>query len=250
MFVLEWLTSGAEMIRREFEHKFSKTCGHEDIKHILSAICDGLKDEIRWPNAAERRALCATQGVFNRVIGYTDGCEQFYKRTGDDAENRRNASGKKKRCTKSTLAAVDRNGYFIYVKCGHDGSLNDRQQFTMSALYTNCGEYFTGDEVLAGDGAFAGDGPILTSFSILDTREKQMFNATFTEGRLGIENAFGRVQAFFPLLGRNKKYWPYDEETLQLAINASCLLHNFLLRSRHVMYNQAANPSARYAEYM
>ena len=45
------------------------------------------------------------------------------------------------------------------------------------------------------------DGPILVSFNKVNTPEKALYNVAFKEVRMGIENAFGRVQMRFPILG-------------------------------------------------
>jgi hypothetical protein len=37
----------------------------------------------------------------------------------------------------------------------------------------------------------------------------------FKEVTLGIESAFGRVQMWFPILGNEKSFWTFDEETLE-----------------------------------
>jgi hypothetical protein len=37
----------------------------------------------------------------------------------------------------------------------------------------------------------------------------------FKEVTLGIESAFGRVQMWFHILGNEKSFWTFDEETLE-----------------------------------
>lgn len=64
-FVLEWLSSGDDVHRRELEYSYSKTAGHEDIKHVLRAINKALEGEIEWPDAAARVSMRATYtGIF------------------------------------------------------------------------------------------------------------------------------------------------------------------------------------------
>ena len=68
----------------------------------------------------------------------------------------------------------------------------------------------------------------------------------FKEVTLGIESAFGRVQMWFPILGNEKSFWTFDEETLELAVGAATKLHNFMLRSRGLAYNAETNPRNHY----
>lgn len=75
------------------------------------------------------------------------------------------------------------------------------------------------------------------SYDILDTAAKEEFNPAFKEVRVHVENAFGRVQMWFPLLGVEKAYWTYDEELLSLSIGAATKLHNWMLRRRGLDYN-------------
>lgn len=103
----------------------------------------------------------------------------------------------------------------------------------------NSGEFFSENEKLAADGGFQGDGPLLISYSKVDDRDKALYNVAFKEVRVGIENAFGRVQMWFPILGRAKQYWPYDEEMLELAVGAATKLHNWMIRNRKLSYNAA-----------
>ena len=98
----------------------------------------------------------------------------------------------------------------------------------------NAGAYFSPGEKVASDGGFRGDGPTLISYDVLDTEEKQLFNLAFKEVRVGIENAFGRVQRWFPILGQATKYWPYDEELLNLSVGAATKLHNWMMRHRGI----------------
>lgn len=100
------------------------------------------------------------------------------------------------------------------------------------------GKYFSFGERVAADGAFQGDGPQLVSFSnVGGAEDRALYNVAFKEVRMGIENAFGRVQMWFPLLGINLSYWKYDDELLTLAVSASIKLHNWMMRNRNLAYN-------------
>ena len=78
--------------------------------------------------------------------------------------------------------------------------------------------------------------------------EKMNYNLAFKEVRVGIENAFGRVQLWFPLLGVEKKQWPYDDKLLGTAVEAACKLHNWMMRHRRLSYNAEDNPRNFYRE--
>ena len=79
-----------------------------------------------------------------------------------------------------------------------------------------------------------------------DSEEKIEYNLAFKEVRVGIENAFGRVQMWFPIFGAQQRYWKYDIELLELAIEASMKLHNWIIRQRGLSYNAENNPNNFY----
>ena len=83
---------------------------------------------------------------------------------------------------------------------------------------------------------------MLYSYDNLDSHEKVLFNLAFKEVRVGVENAFGRVQKWFPILGLQKSYWNYDLELLELAVGAAMKLHNWMLRKRGIRYNAQEDP--------
>lgn len=76
----------------------------------------------------------------------------------------------------------------------------------------------------------------------MDAEYKKTFNLAFKEVRIGVENAFGRVQMWFPILGVQRSYWNYDLELLELSTDAAMKLHNFMLRQRGVVYNAEDDP--------
>ena len=83
------------------------------------------------------------------------------------------------------------------------------------------------NQFVASDGGFHGDGPIQCSFDNPGSNEnKKQFNLVFKEVRAGIETAFARVCAWFPILRLNKSKWNYCDETLQLSVHAASRLHN------------------------
>ena len=68
------------------------------------------------------------------------------------------------------------------------------------------------------------------------------FNTAFTEFRKGVENSYGRVQMWFPILGNSKSKWNYDHITLNYSVHACSRLHNWLMHARHLNYDPTADP--------
>lgn len=247
VLVLEWLSSGDNLAKMEFEHSYAKTSLDEDKKHVLKAICKALDDQIVWPNAAERVFLSSTySGIFENVVGIYDCTEWYFKKSKDADFEHMTFSGKAGTNTMKTLAVINKYGLYTFKTHLMVGRPNDREQFTSSPLYMESGKYFSPDEKLACDGGFRGDGPHYMSYDQLDTESKKTFNLAFKEVRIGVENSFGRVQMWFPILGLQRSYWNYDVESLELATDAAMKLHNFLLRSRGLNYNAEDDPHNHY----
>ena len=91
--------------------------------------------------------------------------------------------------------------------------------------------------------------PHVISYDNLDDEAKRLFNLVFTEVRKDVETAFRRIKAWFPILGRNKQYWHYDEELLHLTVEASVKLHNWMMRKRELSYAAEVNPVNHYRDY-
>jgi hypothetical protein len=234
LFVLEWLATGDFGDRQEFTNKYKV-----------------LKDEIKWPTAAEQAAHYATyDGIFKGMVGIFDVIEWEIAKSTNSAKENATYSGKAKTNTMKTLAVIDKNGYFIWYDPLAYGKRNDRDMFTSSDLYLYKGEYFSpmavggvlGFEFMASDGGFRGNGPLLYTYDNLSDEDKVTFNLAFKEVRVGVENAFGRVQKWFPILGIQKSYWNYDEEMLELAVGAAMKLHNWMLRTRGLAYDAQNDP--------
>ena len=243
IFVLEWLSCGSKLYRQEFDNKYSKSCCDEDIYHVLKAINIALKDEVRWPTEEERtQNYLNYNGIFYKNVGILDIWEHFISKSKDPQKEYDTFSGKANTNTKKTIGIINRLDYFIWVETNLNGRPNDRDTWTKSKLYMNAGEYFSFGETLGADGGFLGDGPTVVSFNQVNTEYKALYNVAFKEVRVGIENAFGRVQMWFPILGIEKCYWNYDDELLELAVGAATKLHNWMLRNRKVSYDALENP--------
>lgn len=243
VIVLEWLSSGDNLVKMEMEYSYAKSSLDEDKKHVLKAICKALDDQIVWPNAAERVNLSSSySGIFENVVGIYDCTEWYLKKSQDEDLEHMTFSGKAGTNTMKTLAVINKYGLYTFKTYLMVGRPNDREQFTSCPLYMEAGRYFSPGEKLACDGGFRGDGPHLMSYDQLDTESKKTFNLAFKEVRIGVENSFGRVQMWFPILGLQRSYWNFDVESLELATDAAMKLHNFLIRSRGLNYNAEDNP--------
>ena len=245
--VLEWLSSGDGVFNQEIDHQWAKSSVEEDRKHVLRAINKNLEGQIKWPTPLERAVLKeGYTGILQGVVGVFD-CTEWIIFKGKDPEfEQKTYSGKAQANTMKTLAAMDKHGLYTYTSALAEGKMNDRDQWTSCDLYMRAGEYFSPGEKLASDGGFRGDGPQLISYDVLNTEEKIEYNLAFKEVRVGIENAFGRVQMWFPIFGAQQRYWKYDIELLELAIEASMKLHNWIIRQRGLSYNAENNPNNFY----
>jgi hypothetical protein len=73
IFVLEFLATGCDVHKAEFEYQYSKTSIDEDRKHVLKAVIKILDNQIRWPTAAEREQLKdGFTGILEGMVGIMD----------------------------------------------------------------------------------------------------------------------------------------------------------------------------------
>lgn len=249
-FTLFWLATGSEYRQMEFYFGWSKSSWDKEIQHILSAIIKGLDCFLQWPNAAERFEMeNRFTGIFKGCIGIVDAWETPIMKPKMRSLESVTYSGKQRTNTLKTFAVMDRTGYFRFLHAGTPGAINDRDQFTSTVLYLNKQEFFGENQFIVGDGIYRGDGPILTSNNVTQLREESLdpaartFNLCFTDFRKGVENAFGRVQNWFPLLGNKLHKWNYEHYTLILAIHAAARLHNWMLYVRGLDYDPSMDPN-------
>lgn len=153
-------------------------------------------------------------------------------------------SGKDKCHCIKTLSVVDRDGFFMWIETNFDGRLSDLDMFQSSPLYLNAGQYFTEGEFIASDGIFMDVGNTVTSFrNIANDACRAAFNACFNSFRIGVENAFGRQQQWYPILGYRREYWTYARELLVLVIHATARLHNWKMAEEGLNYNALLDPN-------
>ena len=175
------------------------------------------------------------------MIGIGDIKEHECVKYKDINKERRSYSAKAKCNSWKNLSLMDYTGRFIFVHVLM--ASNDREALTNSPIYLEAGEYFSPGEWASTDGGFEGDGPIRYSFkNIGGSPERQSYNLAYKEVRMGIENAFGRVGMWFPLLGNNKKRLNYSDNVIKYAIHAASRLHNWILNTENLSYS--ANTSA------
>ena len=208
-FCLRWLHSGLTFLEGEFESGYSKSSLNLDLPHILKCINSALSDQIIWPTFQERAITCRNEGIFKDCVGICDVVEDRIGKSLNPEYENATFSGKTGFNTKKSFVVCDWRNLIIYLCSDINGGISDRDIFTRTELYLNCGQYFDGGQHIIGDGIFVGDGHIKVSF---DAREinndpvRARFNLAFKELRMQIENVFGREHNWFRVSGNRKKY--------------------------------------------
>ena len=96
-FCLRWLNDGNFHRSREAEADWGKSSLQEDLVHVLTAIVEGLEQEIQWPDENRRRELANIfPGIFRGCIGVGDVKEYQIEKPKDRIKEKRSWSGKKK----------------------------------------------------------------------------------------------------------------------------------------------------------
>ena len=248
-FALKWLNDGNFHRTREADFGWSKTSLQRDLEHVLRAIVEGLDDELQWPGADRRAELANVYpGIFHGCIGVGDVKEFQVVKFQDPVKERHSFSGKKKINSYKFFSVMDHSGRFIYARLCLGA--NDREVYTSSPLYLQEGNYFSEDEFVAVDGGFEGDGHLRCSYKNPGQDEiKKLFNLTWQEVRMGVENSYARVGTWFPLLGNNKKKLNHSENILMLAVQAAVRLHNFIMNTEQLSYAAYESPEMHFSEY-
>jgi hypothetical protein len=228
---------------READTGYAKSSVHEDLVHVLHAIVEGLDEHLSWPDENRRRELAVVfPGILNGCIGVGDVKEYEIKKLKDSIKEKRSWSGKKKINSYKMLSVMDHTGRYIFLRICL--GKNDGEVFTGSPLYFQEGQFFSDDQWVSSDGAFEGDGRFLCSY-----RNPGNDNLAFREVRQGVENSYGRVGMWFPLLGNNKKKLPYSETVLFLAIHAAARLHNWIMDTENLSYSAIESPAGLFRNY-
>jgi len=248
-FVLRWLNDGMYYRSRETDTGYAKSSVHEDLVHVLHAIVEGLDAHLSWPDENHRRELALVfPGILNGCIGVGDVKEYEIEKPKDSIKEKRSWSGKKKINSYKMLSVMDHTGRYIFL-CICLGK-NDREVFTGSPLYLQEGQYFSDDQWVSCDGAFEGDGRFLCSYKNPGNDAIRIrYNLAFREVRQGVENSYGRVGMWFPLLGNNKKKLPYSEKAFFLAIHAAARLHNWIMDTENLSYSALESPEGLFRNY-
>jgi len=250
-FGLDWLHSCPKLKKQEFNSGWAKSSVHEDIPHVLKALVDGLAGYISWPDAATReRWADQSEGIFSGCIGILDITETEIEKPKDPVWERETWSGKMKCNTLKTLTVISKAGEVIFILTGIPGGRSDRDIWTSCDLYLNAGEYFSEGEWIASDGGFMGDGNIMMSHNdIAGDEDKALFNMIFTEMRKQVENQYGRIAMWFPILGNCKKRWNYNLTLFKLTVLATYHLHNWIMVVRGLNYDPSTNPRYLFSRY-
>jgi hypothetical protein len=248
-FVLRWLNDGLFYRSREADTGYAKSSVFEDLVHVLQAIVEGLHEHLTWPDENRRRELAAVfPGILNGCIGVGDVKEYEIQKPKDPVKEKISWSGKKKINSYKLLSVMDHTGRFIFLRLCL--GKNDREVLTGSPLYLREGEFFSDNQWVASDGGFEGDGRFVCSHKNPgNDQDKITYNLAFREVRMGVENSYGRVGMWFPLLGNNKKKLPYSEKVLFLAVNAAARLHNWIMDSEGLSYSALESPEGLYTNY-
>jgi hypothetical protein len=231
---------------REVESGWGKSSMHLDLVHVLTAIIEGLDDQIQWPDENRRRELgIVFPGFFRGCIGIGDVKEYQIEKSKDLVKEKRSWSGKKKINSYKMLSVMDHTGRYNFVRICLGN--NDREVLTGSPLYLQEGDYFSEEEFVASDGGFDGDGRFRCSYKNPGNDPiKVRFNLAWNEVRTGVENSYQRVGLWFPVLGNNKRKLPYSEKVLFLAIHAATRLHNWILNTENLSYSALESPEMLY----
>ncbi len=248
-YSLQWLVTGKPFRVAQFDTGWAKTSLNDDLRHVLKSVIRGLNHFVQWPDEEKRHRIAnETNGIMKGCIGIMDCSEHIVQRPVDKFREQNRYSGKAKAHTLKTMAVIDNLGYFTYVVTGIEGTVSDREILTQSPLYMDRGEYFSEGEWMGTDGAFQGDGPVVYSYKDMQgDYYKQLFNSAFKERRMTIENAFGRVQSWFPILGNAKAKFDCDDDLMYLSVHASVRLHNWLLHNRNCNYNVDTSGNALFS---
>jgi hypothetical protein len=213
--------------------------------HITAAINEVWADEVRWPDAEERRYLYGCFSSYEKAVGVLDGTHcQIEVPVVDEGKYH---SQYKNFHTQNYLICADALGFVIYTAGPFGGKDNDRGAFNSTPfVLPNCSLLSEGELILV-DGGFAGEGHILHQFTRRElmamTQEERAriasFNEDFTHNRSPIEHCIHRVKNRAQALARR---WPrtlYRQENL---FTAATRLYN---RCRRLRLEHALNARQR-----
>ena len=244
-YTLLWVSTGISFRALQILSGLSKSAINDDVNHVLYCIIEGLDGELRWPDTNRRAELAQIyHSIFRGCIGILDCTEHIIDKPKNAQLEYDTYSGKVGANTIKTMAVVDSSGKFLYVQTVVYGRTNDRDMWTSSPLFMRQEEFLDDGQFLASDGGFegAGHGLLYSYKTISHDFYKKIFNLAFQEVRKQVENAFGRIQLWFPVLGNAKAKWNCSISLLCMTVHAAARLHNWLLSRRRLDYDPAQNP--------
>lgn len=213
---------------------------------IFMQICDVItrcmkKDYVEWPtNVADyRRIASGFEDMYGLkgVVGSVDGCHIPIKPPQNDRDSFINRKGSP---SINVMAICDSSMKFTYMCIEYAGSVHDARVFRL----TDIGQKAVSDSLFSdnsfhiiGDSAY----PLLLSLMCPYrdnghlSRTQLKFNRILSSTRSVIERAFGRWKGKF----RRMKYLDMTRtENMPTVIEASMIMHNFILHYEHVEENE------------
>jgi len=225
---------------------WSKSSACDDAVFVSSCLNEALKDELKWPNEIERRALALTLPEFEGCIGFIDGTlieiPRPYAETRAQQQRLWYNGRKSMYCFNNTVV-VDHNGLFIFIDPGYPGSLHDVNCLRQSDLYKNWRRYFTHSdeyfEYLLGDPGYVGEDMFI--MRRIGRRE------TVEDGEMSVIDAFNSMHAGYRVqvewgIGGLKRKWrrlmkktDMKHDKFPHLFRSAAIMTNFLQRRRNDM---------------
>lgn len=206
----------------------------DDFYHILACVMEGLDDQIRWPDAAERQGL---EGSFYDFpasaalvpILIVDGTTQEVHKPGDGSEPLMYCSRKSMHCWNHQIF-VDWRGCIRAVYTSFVGSAHDSMCYRMLPQYQEKDLYFSGKQTVLADSGYVGCGIMHMRKGVVIAAERA-FNSKARRHRVLVEFVIGAVKNKFGILS---KAWPRGAH-IQHANDTffvCCQLLNFIMARR------------------
>jgi hypothetical protein len=187
---------------------------HETLLHALTSVLLALRDKIRFPDAAEQKALRDEGRLFKGAIGAGDGT---YTPT---TRRKGQYSGHRSGFVRNMQAIVDAHNRVIFAAGGFGGSISDASQLDSTGIL---GEVVDGCFILC-DGAYSTLEKVLAAGS----DEAKEDPKEFTRSRSRVEHLFSRMKRHFRIIDR--KWEAPSSYFTQAQLFVLCaILHNVLL---------------------
>lgn len=216
---------------------FARRTIDEYVYHVCECIKQRFADEIRWPNAEERKDMHGGFAVHPQAVAAFDGTHLEIRRPSSATEEMYYSSHKH-RHSQNFLIGVDCYGFIVYLSDPKPGRSNDRTLWNDSYIANHLSEFLSKGECLLVDGGFKGDGPLLRArdkkeMSAASSADELIqwwdFNTEFVRDRSLVEHVIGRVKGQSECLG-HRFYGTREHQSLMMR--ASSCLYNRIHRAR------------------